>query len=356
MTIEFEMKRSIRMNYSIASFWAPMALLLLSAASAHAGAGAVTARVQPVAAQYRAFAQVAPIAVLPLRAQQAGVVTGMQVLAGESLKAGQNIGVLGGPEIQALFVQDDADFASALARLDAARKSLAFQRRQRRLQLTTKLAVFQAESALAQARSALEIAQANLRALRQTIVLRAPIDGRVLAVDAANGERMAVGQPVLVLQPVHRLWLQAVYYGADASMVHAGMTGRFVPADGSHPVPVRVSSIFAMLAPDGGEGVGLTAMGPAPVWRNGEFGRLTLNGPVRSLVAVPTRALILDRGKWWVMVRTKTGDHPQQVIPGPTRGWRTCIVHGLAPGSKVVVDKPYLEFHRSIARRYQLPD
>ena len=187
-------------------------------------------------------------------------------------------------------------------------------------------------------------------------MLRAPVDGRVLAVDAANGERMAVGQPIITMQPAHRLWLKAVYYGADAPMIQAGMTGRFVPADGSHPIQVKVSTVFGTLAPDGGEGVGLVAMGPASAWRNGEFGKLTLNGPARSLVAVPTRALILDQGKWWVMVHTATGDHPQEVIPGPTRGWQTFIAHGLEPGTEVVVDNAYLEFHRSISQRYQPPD
>ena len=351
------MKCSTWTKASTNFFWAPMALfLLLSAGSAHAGTAVVAARSQPVAAQYKAFAQVEPIAVLPVRAQQAGMVTGMHILAGESLKADQNIGVLGGPEIQALLVQDNADFASALARLDAAKKSLAFQRRQRKLQLTTKLAVFQAESTLAQARSALETAQAKLRALRQTIVLRAPVDGQVLAVEAANGERMAVGQPIITMQPAHRLWLKAMYYGADASMVQAGMTGRFIPADGSKSIPVKVSTVFGMLAPDGGEGVGLVAKQAKPAWRNGEFGKLTLNGPERPMVAVPTRALILDQGKWWVLVRTATGDHPQEVIPGSTRGWQTFIEAGLAPGTEIVVDNPYLEFHRSISQRYQPPD
>ena len=112
MTIGFDMKRSTCMNHSITCFWAPMALLLLSAGSAHAGADVVTARPQPIAAQYKAFAQVGPIAVLPLRAQQAGMVTGLHVLAGASLKAGQAIGLLGGPEIQALRVQDNAAFAT----------------------------------------------------------------------------------------------------------------------------------------------------------------------------------------------------------------------------------------------------
>ena len=94
-----------------------------------------------------------------------------------------------------------------------------------------------------------------------------------------------------------------------------------------------------------------------PIW-NGNAGWLIAGGGVLFLAfsAVPTRALILDQGKWWVMVHTATGDHPQEVIPGPTRGWQTFIAHGLEPGTEVVVDNAYLEFHRSISQRYQPPD
>jgi RND family efflux transporter MFP subunit len=353
---EPEMKRNNWPRRAIAYFWAPVAIWLLSGGSVHAESSDVVVKQAAIAAHYKAFARVEPIAVLPLHAQQAGTVMDMHIMAGEPLKAGQKIGKLGGPAVQALLSQRRARLSGAQAQLDAARKSLSFQQQQLRVQLTTKVAVLQARSSLAQAQSALESDQARLRALRQMITLRAPVDGWVLTVDAANGEHMAAGQSILTIQPAHSLWLKAVYYGADASRIQTGMTGEFTPVDGNHPIPVQVSTVFSKLAPDGGEGVGLVAMGSAPAWHNGEFGKVTLNGPKHSLIAVPTRALILDQGKWWVMVHTPTGEHPQQVIPGPTRGWQTFIVRGLEPGTEVVVDHAYLKFHRSIAQRYQLPD
>ena len=89
---------------------------------------------------------------------------------------------------------------------------------------------------------------------------------------------------------------------------------------------------------------------------NGEFGTVTLNAPQRRLVAVPTRSLILDQGKWWVMVHTAQGDRPQAVVPGPTLGWQTFLERGLNPGTQVVVENAYLLFHRGISKGYQLPD
>ena len=77
---------------------------------------------------------------------------------------------------------------------------------------------------------------------------------------------------------------------------------------------------------------------------------------MRSLVAVPTRALILDQGQWWVLVHTANGNQPRLVTPGPARGWQTFIERGLEPGAEVVVENAYLEFHSGISKNYQPPD
>jgi cobalt-zinc-cadmium efflux system membrane fusion protein len=128
-------------------------------------------------------------------------------------------------------------------------------------------------------------------------------------------------------------------------------------------VPVTVASVSAALAPDGGESVGLVAAKPAahrkkvpPPWLNGERGIVTAEDSTRSMIAVPTRALILDRGHWWVLVRTTQGDHRRAVVPGPTRGWQTFIEKGLESGQRIVVQNAYLEFHRGISQHYTPPD
>ena len=142
------------------------------------------------------------------------------------------------------------------------------------------------------------------------------------------------------------------------------MPGRFEPVAGSEAVPVRVASVVAALAPDGGEKVGLVATGAgsgpgvtqtAP-WLNGEWGNVTVSGPVRRIAVVPTAALIVDQAKWWVVVRTPSGDRQQVVVPGQAHGWMTYVEKGLEPGEQVVVQNAYLAFHRDIARRYTPPD
>lgn len=263
---------------------------------------------------------------------------------------------LNGPEITALLLQDQADVRSARAQLSASQRALAIQHQQLASHLSTRQAVHQAESAVAQAKTSLDNAQSHLEAVRQMMTLSAPASATVLAVNAADGELVSAGQPILTLQTANRLWLKAAYYGADLSAIRVGMTGVFSPADGSESIPVRLRAVFGSLMAGGGESIALVPATPGSRWMNGEFGTVTLQSPERKLVAVPTRALILDRGKWWVMVHTSQGDRPQAVVPGPSRGWQTFVEHGLNPGAQVIVENAYLLFHRGISQRFQLPD
>jgi RND family efflux transporter MFP subunit len=329
---------------------------LFAASLVRADTNVVTVQTEMVPNRFEAYAQVEPIAALPVRAVQAGQIIKLEIVPGTMVHAGQKLAELGGPEIQALLAQKEAAVNSARTTLLSARKSLAIDRQQQPSHLVTRQMVLQAESAVAQAQSAFDKAQAQLRALRQTIMLTAPADGSVLAVNAAEGQRVSAGETFLTLQPADKLWLKASYYGADVAAIRVGMTGRFFPASGGHPIPVQVATVFGSLASDGGESIGLLADTSTPGWLNGEAGKVTLNGSVHKLVVVPTRALILDQGRWWVLVHTDQGDRRRVVTPGSTHGWQTFIESGLKPGDQVVVENAYLEFHRSISKTYQPPD
>lgn len=350
------------------SRFALTALALSMAVAVTAGvamaAGTVMAQEQTVQPQYAAYGRVRPIAIVPVRAVEAGAVTAMRVEPGSRVTAGERLATLSGPQIQALLDSRQGAVRSARTRVTAARRTLEAETWQLTRQLSTRQSVAAAGSALAAAAAALQSARAQLRVAQETVDLRAPSAGTVIAVNAGSGERVTAGQTVLILQPSGGLWLEATYYGVDASSIHVGMSGRFEPASGGDPVRVRVASVFAALAPDGGETVGLISTGagsqleanPSAAWRNGEWGTVTLEGPPRRMVDVPTGALIVDQAKWWVLVRGAGGDRRQAVVPGPTRGWETFIEKGLAPGQQVVVRNAYLEFHRGISRNYTPPD
>ncbi|HKI69280.1 MAG TPA: efflux RND transporter periplasmic adaptor subunit [Verrucomicrobiae bacterium] len=323
---------------------------------ARADTNVVVARAVTITNQFESYAQVEAVALLPVRAAESGVVVGLKALPGTSVKAGQKLAALGGPEIKKSLTQAEATANGARTNLLGARKLLAIRQEQLASHLATQEMLLQAESALAQSQAAFHAARAQLQSLHQTITLQAPFDGIVLTLNATDGERVNAGETILTVQPSDQLWLKAAYYETDAAAIRVGMTGQFTPANGGEPVSVKVSTVFGAMKPDGGEAVGLVATTPSPGWLNGEFGTVTLNGRTRSMVPVPTRALILDKGKWRVLVRTPQGNRPQEVIPGPTRGWQTFIQNGLQPGSEVIVENAYLEFHHDISKNYQPPN
>lgn len=326
--------------------------------------GTVTVREQAAVAEYSAYAEVRPIAVVPVRALQAGTVTAMRVGPGAAVRPGEPLAILSGPEIQSALISRQGAVRSAATRLTAATRALEAERRQLAGQLSTRQSVAAARSAVAAATAALQSARAQLEVARQSSILRAPSAGTVIAVSAGSGQRVMAGQAVLTLQPSGSLWLEATYYGQDAAVIRVGMQGRFEPVAGSAAVSVRVASVVGALAADGGEKVGLLATGAgtgaaateAAPWLNGEWGNVTVSGPMRRMAAVPTAALIVDQAKWWVVVRTPSGDRRQAVVPGQAHGWMTYIEKGLEPGEQVVVQNAYLAFHRDIARRYTPPD
>ncbi len=317
-----------------------------TAASGASMTGTVLARAQPVTRRYRAYAQVRPIAVTAMRAVEAGTVSRL-VLPGERVRAGQVLAVLAGPQAEALLGERRGSLRAAALQLSADRRKLAAR-------LVTRQVVAADEAAFDHARG-------QLRVALQTLTVRAPAAGQVLSVHAADGEQLASGQLILTLE-TGRPWLEARYYGTEALAIRPGVTGWFHPISGA-AVPVRVKTVSRALGADGAEEVGLLPMiapgggaALAAAWRTGQWGTVTLEGATRSLVAVPSRALILDRAQWWVLVRTAHGDRRQRVVPGPSRGWQTFIEQGLEPGEHVVVQNAYLEFYHGIASRYTPPN
>lgn len=335
---------------------AAIGLIALPAAAQNSSPDFVTVRAREVAPSLIAYGQVEPIAVTPVSAAESGVITGLRVRPGTYVRASEELAHLNGPAISSLLVQSNADVRSATAQLDAAEKSFAIERQQLSTHLTTRQAVQQAASAEAQAHTALTNAQSRLKSVRQMMTVTAPVNGVVFTLSSADGALVSAGQAILTIQPAGGLWLQAVYYGNDLAGIHVGMTGSFAPSDGSQTIPVRVVSIPGTIAADGGESIALEPLNAHSKWLSGEAGTVTLSLPSRELVEVPTRALIVDQGKWWVLVHTSKGNHAQEVVPGPAEGWNTFIKSGLAPGTEIVVNNAYLLFHAGIAEQYQIPD
>ncbi len=333
-----------------------LGIALLLAAGSAAAADSVVVQMRTVDVSLAAYAQVTPVVPSRLRAQATGELAAVAVQPGDRVAAGQVLARLAGAEISARIAARRAAVHAAQAAVTVARQALAVEREKFTGKLATRLAVDKAQAALTQALAVRDRGRAELRAALAAAQITAPSAGTVLSVDAAAGERVTAGQLLLTLQNSGSLRLRAVFYGTAAATVRSGMAGQFQTVDEAAPIAVQVRSVAGQLQRDGGEVVWLKATAPQPGWRNGEAGRVRLRAGSRSVARVPTRALILDRGQWWVLVRRDGHDVRQQVVPGAADGSDTSILHGLTAGERVVVTNAYLRFHRDVAARFQPPD
>lgn len=332
-------------------------LLLAGLAVVVAGAGdegvaVVTERT--LAETYTAYAEVQPIRTTVVSATVAGTVSGLQMVPGDVVRAGQPLARLTGPEQAAAAAEARTAVTRAETALDLARKKAA-EVKATYPDLSTKQELEAAQAAVRDASARVTAARATLANQERGVTVRAPVGGTVLVTEAADGDRVTAGSPLLRLQPRGELWVRGTFYGDAAAVLAPGMGGRFEPAAGGAPVPVKVRSVAEALDPDGGRRVGCTAQG-SPSWINGERGTLRLEGPTRTWAAVPTPALVLDAGSWWVLVSGPDGPRPQAVEVGPEDDGWTLIRSGVRPGQQIVVKNAYLVFHRSFSEHYRPPD
>ncbi|MDE8347009.1 MAG: HlyD family efflux transporter periplasmic adaptor subunit [Acidocella sp.] len=319
----------------------------LAAASARDWVAATAATVTPVIS---AYADVQTSRLVGIAPAVPGVLAGLDVMPGDVVTAGQVLAEISGPQVAASLVQAQAGLHAAAASDHAAVMALAAEQQKYRVRLSTRQNVVQAQSALVAAESVMATAKARLAAVRQAMVLRSPAAGIVQDVTAANGDVLAVGAMVARVQPQNGAWVRAVFYG---DMAETGARGVFTPEGGGAPVAVTWRGALGSARADGGVPVALSASVPLTP---GAHGMVTINLPAQTATMVPSAALILDKGKWWVMRHDAKGDHAVAVIPGDAQGYDTIIKSGLAPGDDVVVVDAYLLYNRGIAALYQPPD
>lgn len=320
--------------------------------------GLFTVKNKPVTPTITAYAQIAPVTTLNIRALTRGTLSQLTLVPGTVVSANQLLARLAGPLIQSELTTRQQNLQKAQAKAHSASQALRITRHKYAAQLTTQHQVDTAISQLAAAKAEVKIATAQLQEMQNMQTLTAPADSIVTSVNAMNGEQVIPDQVIMTLQPTHKLWLRATYYGKDSGLLRIGMTGQFKPADGHKPVAVKLVAIAPNVSSNSGRVIDLVPeqSSNSPQWVNGTWGRLVITGKTKPMASIPTSALILDRGKWWVLLHTPHGDIPREVIPGPAHGWSTVIRKGLKPGEQIVVKNAFLRYHHGIAHAYMPPD
>ncbi|QCP52440.1 efflux RND transporter periplasmic adaptor subunit [Trinickia violacea] len=290
-----------------------------------------------------------------LSAPTAGIVSGLRILPGEVVRSGQTIAHLTGPMVSTERARLAADLKSAQIRVSAAAQAAAIEQQKFDEQLSTRDAVARAHAELDTARQQFVAAQAAARSYTSLADIGTTEPGVVTAVNAADGQYVSAGQALVTVASARDLHVVANVYGSDAASVTAGMKGVFLREGTDAPVDVAVQRTSWSVTAPGQLEVWLDAQ-PGHSLVAGTVGTVSLTASDDKRLAVPSAALILDGGQWWVLVRDKGGNHRRRVVPGPSEGGWTSVRQGLAPGERVVTQDTYLLFHQDFATRYQQAD
>src|SRR5262249_27413537 len=146
-----------------------------------------TVQAQRFASPVEAYAQVQPVALLPIKAPGAGILARFPFLPGAALKAGDIVATLEGPDVDAARIKAAAAVKSATAKLAAAKKTLDILQPQLESHLSTRQQIAQAEADVADAGGAFVSAQAEQTTADQTAAVRSPVAGTVVSLAAASG-------------------------------------------------------------------------------------------------------------------------------------------------------------------------
>lgn len=288
-----------------------------------------------------------------------GRITQIHVKTGDRVKTGDPLVTITSPDAAAARAQ----LAAAIAEHDATVQEVARQDGMASSGVGVDSERVAAQAKLRQAEAELARAQTTAAMLGggggSTVVLRAPIDGTVIARHATVGAvAQPGGDPLIEIGNPSALWVVADVFERELAQVHDGaavdveLPTRTTPVAG-HVVSVgsaltgalRTAPVYIALDSTGPTGpIGPTgptaAPGAAdPEIRAGMFARAAIKAPAGQSIVLPAEAVLIQDGKTY-LVYVKTGDDlfvARKVEVGRSVDGRVEVLNGLAPGEQVVI-------------------
>ncbi|HEX7841939.1 MAG TPA: efflux RND transporter periplasmic adaptor subunit [Kofleriaceae bacterium] len=273
-----------------------------------------------------------------------GRITQIHVKTGDRVKAGDPLVTITSPDAAAARAQ----LAAAAAEHDAQVQEVARQDSMAKSGVGVESERVATAAKLRQAEAELARAQTTATMLGggggSTVVLRAPIEGNVIARHATVGAvAQPGGDPLIEIGNPTSLWVVADVFERELAQVHDGaavdieLPTRTAPAAG-HVVSVGSALTGALrTAP---VYIAIDAAGPADVdVRAGMFARAAIKAPAGKSIVLPAESVLIQDGKTY-LVYVQTGEDlfaARKVEVGRSIDGRVEILSGLSPGEQVVI-------------------
>ncbi len=266
-----------------------------------------------------------------------GLVESLSVSVGDTVRAGQLLGVLRSAQAQEL--QHDVHVARSQAVLTGATLARDEQLYKEGLIATARLETTRSQASLAREQRAereLTLQQAGGTAAQEggRLTLRAAISGVVLERPVFVGQRVEANSMLYRLAVLSPLWLEMQIPAREASIVHLGdavtvasSTARARVIAIGHAVDTASQTIL----------VRAELSGPLADLRPGQGVEAQLQGTTAGLVNLPSASLVEEGGKVAVFVEVAAGQFDGRPVTVVGNSGGTASVRGLPAGSKVVV-------------------
>lgn len=331
--------------------------LAIGASALHAAPQAAIYQVQSRLLQekHTVFAQIVGGPPVAITADASGRLRGFSLRPGDKVDRGQVVANLQAPSLMGSLSAAQDRLQQDRDDVDILRRRLHLIEQQHQTRLATEDAVLDMTERLRASQSRLAADRTTLSTLTQKMQVKAPVDGRIQAVAVGDGQRVTPGQPIASVRPATGVWLRATLYGQSGAVLTPGTRAQFLPNGDAGPVAVSVVSRFPDPSLAGRWRVILrvpSTMGFYP----GQFGKLSLISSQNAYPVVPSNALILDSGAWWVMRQTVDGAEPVKVsLVAQQDGW-SWIGSGVKAGDRIVIKGAYELFHHDFSHHYSNPD
>lgn len=271
-----------------------------------------------------------------------GRITTVHVKTGDRVKAGDPLVTISSPDAAA----SRAQLAAATAEHDAAVQEVARQDTMARSGVGVDSERVTAQAHLRQSEAELARAQTTVAILGggggPTVVLRAPIDGTVIARHATVGAvAQPGGDPLIEIGNPSALWLVAEVFERDLAEVHDGAAvdielpnrvaaaGHVVSVGSALTGALRTAPVYIAFDDD---------PGTAGAVRAGMFARAAIKAPAGQTIVLPAESVLIEDGKTYV-VYVKVSDDlfaPRKVEVGRSIDGRVEVLRGIAAGDEVV--------------------
>jgi len=270
----------------------------------------------------------------------AGRLGKINVQVGDHVKAGTALATLDSTEA----AQMRADVARAKAELQRAEEHAKRQTAMQKSGVSLEIERAEANIQLRQAQSDYTRSLQAVRLLGegsdQSIVLRAPLGGVVLRINASVGAAVEAGAVLFELGEPGALWIVADVFDNDLSLIEKGAKVMLQISASPEPVSGRVVAISASMQADLRRSAVYIELDDAHLTlKPGMFARasIAVAGP-RRIVLPTTAVLIKDKKQTVVYVQTADGRfEPRDVIVGQARDGQVPVLEGLDEGDRVVI-------------------